>query len=499
MPFGIVRVIRDPPLELLDRRLRRRRIHVGEYERSAFVPAPDDHAVQAQVDRPRAAPPSSRADGRPAYAPWHVVDGQRLIVDLVPQVGRAGVEVRLELERRHFHHALARRRGRALRHDRFDLWRLGRLRTGPAQPRGRPDAGPLRHDWCHRRRCFRHRRLDFDFRFHQGLELHRGLGGARLFRSGRLELGRGWDIIRGDFVPQRRHLRRIQLDVAELRARRLEPFERACGARGLEPFDETRGLDLEGRIGLRRYRLEQAVGHPLRFERRLRFRGWVGHRLGGSRGRDASLHSRFARRRGIHVEEHQARRFPPARLRRVVRRLCLRRRRRPGGAPLRVTVHSQVLFQRLAQVGAFRRDVGQLLQRGEGMLDLPDLVHPLGVLHEILLRLGHEALRGIQLGELEVGGLPPGRVAEHLVTHRDGVVVEAELGVLVDGLIVVVGRLSRIADLEIQVADAIEDGEVGVRVRVLVLPLEDLLPRLDGPLRVFGLEASGLLFLLLKL
>src|SRR5207249_11700647 len=101
--------------------------------------------------------------------------------------------------------------------------------------------------------------------------------------------------------------------------------------------------------------------------------------------------------------------------------------------------------------------------------------------------------------ELEVGRLPPRRVAQHLVAHRDGVVVETLLGVLVDGLIVVVCRLRGISHLEIQVADAIEDGEIGVRIPVLLLSLENVLPRLDGPLRVLGLEAPGLLLLLLKL
>src|SRR2546427_2338048 len=50
-----------------------------------------------------------------------------------------------------------------------------------------------------------------------------------LFRSlgdGGLELRGGRNVIGGDFVLKRRHLRRIELDIAELRAGRLEPFER---------------------------------------------------------------------------------------------------------------------------------------------------------------------------------------------------------------------------------------------------------------------------------
>src|SRR5207247_4389435 len=102
-------------------------------------------------------------------------------------------------------------------------------------------------------------------------------------------------------------------------------------------------------------------------------------------------------------------------------------------------------------------------------------------------------------GELGVRRLPPGLVAQHLVSQRDRVVVEAQLGVLVDGPIVVVGGLGRVLDLEIEIADAIEDGEVGVRLPFPLLILEDFLPRLDGPLGVLGLEAASLVFLLLKL
>src|SRR5207245_10612410 len=54
-------------------------------------------------------------------------------------------------------------------------------------------------------------------------------------------------------------------------------------------------------------------------------------------------------------------------------------------------------------------------------------------------------------------------------------------------------------EFQIQVADAIKNDEVGVRIPVLVPPLEDLAPRLDGPPRVFALEAPGLLLQLLKL
>src|SRR6059058_3016874 len=158
----------DPSLELLDRRFRRRRVDVGEHERSGLV-ALRDHAVQAQVDRPRATSASA------AHARPQIVDRLWLIVDVVLPVRRAGVEVRLELERGHFHQGLARWWGRSLRDDRFDLRRLGRLRSRPPprpprKPGRCPDRGPLRHNGRHPRRCFRLGRLDLDLRFQERLE-----------------------------------------------------------------------------------------------------------------------------------------------------------------------------------------------------------------------------------------------------------------------------------------------------------------------------------------
>src|SRR5438094_2679020 len=208
------------------------------------------------------------------------------------------------------------------------------------------------------------------------------------------------------------------------------------------------------------------------------------------------------RRRLVDVEEHQARRLLLPRLRGLDPGLGLGRGRGRGATerpPLRIPIHPQMLFQQLPQMSALRRDVGELLQRREGLLDLSRLLHPLGVLEEVLFGLGHEPLGRIQLGELEIGRLPCGRVAQHLVAHRDGVVVEAELGVLVHRPVVVIGRLGGVLDLEIQVADAIKDGEVRVRLPICLLCFQRFQPRLDGPPGVLGLEASGPFLLLLKL
>src|SRR5713101_7595399 len=53
--------------------------------------------------------------------------------------------------------------------------------------------------------------------------------------------------------------------------------------------------------------------------------------------------------------------------------------------------------------------------------------------------------------------------------------------------------------LEVQVADTVVDREIGVRVPLFVLVLENLKPRLGRPFGVPGLKALGLVLLLLML
>jgi len=130
-----------------------------------------------------------------------------------------------------------------------------------------------------------------------------------------------------------------------------------------------------------------------------------------------------------------------------------------------------MLLQHPAKLGVLRGDVGELLERGERLLDLPDLLHALRVFDEVLLRFGDEAFRRIQFGELQVGRLPAGGVAKHFVTHRNRVVVEPELGVLVDGAVVIVRRLGGVLHLEVQITHAIEDGQVGVGLPIFLLRL----------------------------
>src|SRR5207244_6502710 len=89
------------------------------------------------------------------------------------------------------------------------------------------------------------------------LELGRAIWGALLLGHGWLELRRGGNVIRRDFILQHRCRLRVELDLAELRARGLEPFEHASRGAGVEPIDETRGLDFERGIRLGDNRLDQ--------------------------------------------------------------------------------------------------------------------------------------------------------------------------------------------------------------------------------------------------
>src|SRR5207249_5701495 len=105
------------------------------------------------------------------------------------------------------------------------------------------------------------------------------------------QVTRGSIVPRGDFSLQRRRRLRVELDLAELRARGLEPVEHASRGPGFEPIDETRGLYFERGIGLGDDRLDQAFDDRLRFERQL------GRQLG--RRWDAPRYRRLASRWGI--------------------------------------------------------------------------------------------------------------------------------------------------------------------------------------------------------
>ena len=105
-------------------------------------------------------------------------------------------------------------------------------------------------------------------------------------------------------------------------------------------------------------------------------------------------------------------------------------------------------------------EVGEFLQRAERLVDLAGLLHPVGVLEEVELRVVLEALLRADLAELVVDRRAPGRVAQDLVAERDGVVEEPAVRVEVDRLLVVVDGVGDVALPEQQVADAVVQRDV---------------------------------------
>ena len=118
-------------------------------------------------------------------------------------------------------------------------------------------------------------------------------------------------------------------------------------------------------------------------------------------------------------------------------------------------------------------EIGEFLQRAKRLVDLAGLLHPVGVLEEVLPGVALEALLRADLAELVVDRRAARRMAQDLVAERDGVVEEAALGVQVDRLLVVVERLGDVALPHEHVADAIEQRHILV-VEVLPSLVEDL-------------------------
>src|SRR5947208_7437588 len=76
--------------------------------------------------------------------------------------------------------------------------------------------------------------------------------------------------------------------------------------------------------------------------------------------------------------------------------------------------------------------------------------------------------------------------------------MKTKLGVLVDRLVVIISRLGRVVQLEVEITDAVVDPEIRIIVALLLLGLEDLQPGLNRPFRVSGLEGRGAILELLE-
>ena len=84
------------------------------------------------------------------------------------------------------------------------------------------------------------------------------------------------------------------------------------------------------------------------------------------------------------------------------------------------------------------------------------------------------------------------RVAEDLVAERDGVVEVPAFGVEVDGLLVIVDGLVRLVQPQIEIADAVIDGDVAVFL--IIGKPDDLQIDLESPIELLFLLEVGSLF-----
>src|SRR6266511_3090978 len=223
-----------------------------------------------------------------------LVEGKRLIIDVVPFVRCSCLEVGFQLEWWYLDNPLAfprPRRGvapwrRTLRHHRLDAWRFGSF-SGWSPPERLERRRPL---FSRRRRG---RLLDDvpledqigPFQFDSLVRAHVGDRGLEL-RHG-LEL----EICRIQFLAERRGRGSLVAHLSEVCDGRLQTLERARPPRPARPatattgrlIDETRRLDLQRLVRLRHDLLNELLGNRWRGRlwrrcRRCRFGGW-GRRL----------------------------------------------------------------------------------------------------------------------------------------------------------------------------------------------------------------------------
>src|SRR5439155_7805090 len=287
--FRIILVVGYTRLELLDAGRRRRLLDVGEDERAGLVGAAAD-LVDPEIDEPR--PPPAGGDRGlvlgldKAGMTWWFVERQRLIVDVVSRVRGACLEVRLELERGHFHDGLPRpgtRGGGPFRHHRFyarglgcrgsgllEHWGLRGLRRRLGSGRRLRGLGnvPLEHQIR-------------AFKLYPLIRVHRGRGGLQLGNG--LELKIGWI----QFFTNRRGLGTGGAHLAEIRSRGLETLQHAAGFPSAHPgrfVNETGRLDFQRLIGLGLDVLNQPlIGGSGRGGQGRRRQWWSGRRGGGGR------------------------------------------------------------------------------------------------------------------------------------------------------------------------------------------------------------------------
>ena len=149
--------------------------------------------------------------------------------------------------------------------------------------------------------------------------------------------------------------------------------------------------------------------------------------------------------------------------------------------------------ERDANLVVVGRQVRELDERAQRLVDLTFALHALGVSEEVGAGVGEEPLRRAYLAHLEVDGVPRRQIANDLLADRDGVVGKLGVDVEVDGLLVLLDGGLDVAYARAEVAGPVVEADIRLLVAIqagdrLYVQVERLAPLL------FLLVAARLLF-----
>ena len=102
-----------------------------------------------------------------------------------------------------------------------------------------------------------------------------------------------------------------------------------------------------------------------------------------------------------------------------------------------------------------RAEFRKFLQCTKGFVRVAGLLHTVGILEKVLLRVALESLLRADLSELVIHERATRRLTQDLGTDRDRIVEEAAFRILVDGLLVVIHRVADVAETQVEVTHTI--------------------------------------------
>ncbi len=145
----------------------------------------------------------------------------------------------------------------------------------------------------------------------------------------------------------------------------------------------------------------------------------------------------------------------------------------PGRGP-------QQLHQHRANVLAARELIRERFDRAERLLELALRVHALEIFEQISLGFDDDVLSGVKPRQMEVRRGAARIDPQDLAAESDRVVEEALIGIEVDRALIVAHCRSGVAHLEVQVSDAVVEGQVRRGVLAGLDLLDGLEIDLDG-------------------